>query len=65
MTRIQVSQETVKTVWHAYLFKGFPQYIMVHTVKGFGVLYETEVDVFLEFASFLYDPENVGSLPVY
>ena len=57
-----MSQETDKTVWHSYLFKGFPQFIMVHIVKGFGVVYETEVDVFLEFSSFLYDPENVESL---
>ena len=49
-------------VWYSNLFKSFPQFIMIHTVKGFGVVDETEVDVFLEFTSFLYDPANVGNL---
>ena len=49
-------------VWYSYCFKSFPQFIMIHTVKGFGVVDETEVDVFLEFPSFLYDPLNVGNL---
>ena len=43
-------------------FKSFPQFIMIHTVKGFGVVDETEVDVSLEFPGFLYDPLNVGNL---
>ena len=47
-------------VWYSHLFKNFPQFIMIHTVKGFGVVDETEVDVFLEFPSFLYDPANIG-----
>ena len=46
-------------VWYSHLFKSFPQFIMIHTVKGFGIINETEIDVFLEFPSFLYDPENV------
>ena len=48
-------------VWYSYLFKNFPQFIMIHTVKGFGVVNEM-VDVFLEFLCFLYDPVNVGNL---
>ena len=49
-------------VWYSYCFKSFPQFIMIHTVKGFGVVDETEVDVFLEFPSFLYNLANVGNL---
>ena len=49
-------------VWYSHLFKSFPQFIMIHTVKGFGIAAETEIDVFLKFPSFLYDPENVGDL---
>ena len=49
-------------VWYSHLFKSFPQFIMIHTIKGFEVVDETEVDVFLEFTSFLYDPANVGNL---
>ena len=58
----KVSQETGKMVWYSHLFKSLPQFIMIHTVKGFGVVDETEVDVFLEFPCFLYDPANVGNL---
>ena len=49
-------------VWYFHIFKSFPLFIMIHTVKGFGVADETEVDVFLEFPSFLYDPANVDNL---
>ena len=49
-------------VWYSHLFKSFPQFIMIHTVKGFGIINETEIDVFLEFPSFLYDPANVVNL---
>ena len=49
-------------VWYSHLFKSFPQFIMIHTVRGFGVFNETEVDVFLEFLCFLYDPANAGKL---
>ena len=62
LTHIQVSQETGKVIWYSYLFKSFPQFIMIHTVKGCGVVNETGVDVSLKFPSFLCDPENVGSL---
>ena len=48
-------------VWYSHLFKSFPQFIMFHTVKGFVVVDETEVDVFLKFPCFLYDPANVGN----
>ena len=47
---------------HSRLSKSFSQSLMIHTVKGFSIVNETEVDVFLEFPSFLYDPANVGKL---
>ena len=56
-----MSQEAGKMVWYSDLFKSFPQFIMIHTVKDFGIVDETEVDK-LEFPSFVYDPENVGNL---
>ena len=49
-------------VWYSHLFKSFSQFVMIHTVKGFSLANETEVDVFLEFPCFLYDPENVDNL---
>ena len=48
--------------WFSHLFKSFPQFVMIHTVKGFIGVNKTEVDVFLEFPCFLYDPANVGNL---
>ena len=59
---IQVSQEAGKVDWYSYLFKNFPQFVVIHTVKGFSVGQEAEIDVFLEFLCFLYDPTNVGNL---
>ena len=50
---IQVSWETDKVVWYSNLFKSFPQFVTIHTVKGFTIVDETEVDVFLEFPCFL------------
>ena len=61
LTHIQVSQETHEIVWY-YLFKSFPQFVMIHTVESFSTVIETEVDVFLEFCSIPYDPVNVGNL---
>ena len=49
-------------VWYSHLFQNFPQFIVIHTVKGFGIVNKAEVDVFLEFSCFLDDPTNVGSL---
>ena len=49
-------------VWYTHLFKGFLQFVMIYTVKGFSVVNEAEEDVFLEFLYFLYDPANVGNL---
>ncbi|CAI9176122.1 unnamed protein product [Rangifer tarandus platyrhynchus] len=59
---IQVSQETCKVVCYSHLLKNLPQSVVIHTVKGFGIVNEAEVDVFLEFSCFLHDPTNVGNL---
>ena len=53
LTCIQVSQETGKVVWYSQLFKNFPQFVVIHTVRGFSVVNEAEVDVSLEFPCFL------------
>ena len=57
-----ISQEADKVVWYSHLFKNFPQLIVIHTVKGFGIVNKAEVDVFLEFSRFFYDPVDVGNL---
>ena len=49
-------------VWYSYFFKNFPQFVVIHTVKGFSIVNEAEVDGFLEFACILYDPPNVYNL---
>ena len=58
---IQIYQEAGK-VWYSHLFKNFPQCVVIHTVKGFGIVNEAEVDVFLEFSRFFYDPADVSNL---
>ena len=65
MTCIQVSQEAAKVVWYSHLFKNFPQFVVIYTVKGFSVVSEAEVDVFLEFPCFLYDPTKVGQFDLW
>ena len=49
-------------VWYSHLFKNFPQFFVIHTVKGFGVINKAEVDVFLEVSCFFDDPTVVGNL---
>ena len=49
---IQISQETGQVVWYAHLLKNFLQFVVIHTIKGFGVVNKAEVDVFLEFSCF-------------
>ena len=49
-------------VWYSHLFQNFPQFIVIHTVKGFGIVNKAEVDVFLELSYFFHDPVNVGNL---
>ena len=60
---IQVSQEAGQVVWYSHLLKNnFPQFVVIHTVKGFGIVNKAEVDVVLEFSCFSYDPTDVGNL---
>ena len=49
-------------VWYSLLFKNFPQFVMIHIVKGFSIVNKAKVDIFLEFSCFLYSPVNVGNL---
>ena len=49
-------------VWYSHLFQNFPQFLVIHTVKGFGIVNKTEVDVFLELFCFFNDPADVGNL---
>ena len=49
-------------VWYSHLFQNFPQFIVIHTVKGFGIVNKAEIDVFLELSSFSHDPADVGNL---
>ena len=48
--------------WYSHLFQNFPQFIVIHTVKGFGIVNKAEIDVFLEFSCFCDDPADVGNL---
>ena len=59
---IPVSQEAGKVFWYSHLLRNFPQVIVIHTVKGFGVVNKAKVDVFLELCCFIYDPTDVGTL---
>ena len=49
-------------VWYSHLFQNFPQFVVIHTVKGFGLVNKEEIDVFLELACFFDDPADVGNL---
>ena len=49
-------------VWYSHLFTNFPQFVVIHTVKGFSVVNEAKVDIFLEFSCFFVDPMDVGNL---
>ena len=49
-------------VWYSYLFKNFPQFVVIHTVKGVGILNKAEIDVFLELSCVFDDPTDVGNL---
>ena len=62
LTCIQVSQKADKLVWYSLLFKNFLQFIVIHTIKGFIKVNESEVNVFLKLSCFYYDPMDIGSL---
>ena len=59
LTYIHISQEASQVVWHSYLFQNFPQFIVIHTVKGLGIINKAEIDVFLELYCFNYYPTDV------
>jgi len=62
LTCIQISQEAGLVVWNACLFQIFPQFIVIHTVKGFVIVNKAEIDIFLELSWFFHDPADVGNL---
>ena len=62
LTCIQISQEAGYVVWHSHLFQNFPQFIVIHTVKGFGIVNKAEIGVFLEISCFFCNPADVGNL---
>ena len=62
LTCIQISQEAGQVFWYSHLFQNFIQFIVIHTVKGFGLVNKAEIDVFLELSCFFHDPADVGNL---
>ena len=59
---IQISQEASKVVWYSHLLKNFSQFVVIHTVKGFGIVNKAEIDVFLELSYLFNDPVDVRSV---
>ena len=59
---MQIFKEAGKVVWYSHLLKNFPQFIVIHTVRGFGIVNKAEVDVFLELPCFFNDQTDVGNL---
>ena len=62
LTCIQISQEAGQVVWYSLLFQNFPLFIVILTVKGFGIVNKAQIDVFLELSCFFHDPVDVGNL---
>ena len=62
LTSIQISQEAGKVVWYFHFFTNFPQFVVIHTVKAFGIVNKAEQDVFLELSCFFHDPADVDNL---
>src|SRR5574337_1312990 len=62
LTCIQISQEADQVVWYFHVFQNFPQLIVIHTVKGFGIVNKAEIVVFQELSCFFNDPADVGNL---
>ena len=59
---IQIAQEEGKVVWYSHFLENFPQFVVIHAVKGFGIVNKAKVNVFLELSCFFYDPKDVGNL---
>ena len=62
LTCIQISQEAGQVVWYSHLFQNFLQFVVIHTIKGFGVVNKAKVDVFLELSCFFDDPTDIDNL---
>ena len=62
LTCTQISQETDQVVWYSHLFQNFLQFVVIHTVKGFGIVNKAEIDAFLELSCFFDDPTDAGNL---
>ena len=62
---IQISQEADQVFWYSHLFQNFPQFLVIHTVKGFGVVNKAEIDAFLELSCFFHDPADVYLLSIW
>ena len=62
LTCIWISQEAGQAVWYSHVLKNFPHFVVIHTVKGFGIGNKAEVDVFLELSCFFSDPADIGNL---
>ena len=62
LTCIQVSQDARQVVWYSHLFQNFPQFIVIYTFNGFGIVNKAEIDVFLELSCFFHDSADVGNL---
>ena len=62
LTCILISQEADQVVWYSHLFQNFPQFVVIHTVKAFGIINKAEVGGFLELSCFFSDPKDVGNL---
>ena len=62
LTSIQSSQEAGKVIWDSHLLKNFPWFVRIYTVKGFSIVNEAEVDVFLKLSCFFYDSVDIGNL---
>ena len=60
LTCMQISQEAGQVVCYSHLFQNFPQFIVIHTVKGFGIVNKAEIDAFLELSCFFHDPADVA-----
>ena len=59
---IQISQEVEKVVWYSHLFQNIPEFVVVHTVKGFGIANKAAAHAFMELSSFFNDPTDLGNL---
>ena len=62
LTCIWISQEAGQGVWYSYLLKNFPQFVVIHKIKGFGIVNKAKVDVVLELSCFIYDPTDIDNL---